>query len=198
MTVCPRCRKQNDTENRFCGYCGTTLMTADIVVDGKKNKRQLKFINELFESVSFNIIYVLVCLILLGLSVAFSIYFLKEFNNMLFGFDYHINQILVKFSYILEGMPLGYIASSVIYILDAVSFFMLGAVLILDIPVIIFYIVFGCYIFCYRRKNNMYMKKPVALTRLKMMITKYSLLFNIIVICFLIVILFLRLYLGGI
>lgn len=198
MTVCPHCQKQNDSTSRFCGYCGTTLMTADIVVDGKKNKRQLKFINEIFESVTFNIVYILVCLVLLGLAVGFSMYFLKEFSNMLFGFNYHINQIMAKFSYIMEGISLGYIASSVVYILDTVSFFVLGTVLILDIPVIIFYIAFGCYIFCYRRKNNMYMKKPVAFTRLKMIITKYSLLFNIIITCLLIAILFIKLYLGGI
>lgn len=196
MTVCPHCHKQNDLNNRYCGYCGTILITNDLVVDGKKNKSQLRFLNELFESVALNIIYILVCMALLGIAIGFSVYFLREFNNMLFGFGYHINQILVKFSYILEGMSFSYISSSVIYILDVISFFILGTALILDIPVIIFYIVFGCYIFCYRRKNSMYIKKPVALIRLKMMITKYSLIFNIIITCLLIAILLVKL--GGI
>ncbi len=198
MTICPHCSKQNNATNRFCGYCGTTLVTEDLVVDGKKNKRQLKFLNELFKSVSLNITYIVVCSFLLVLAVSFSLYFFREFGNMLFGFNYHINQILVKFSYILEGMSFSYISSSVIYILNAISFFIMGATLVLDIPVIIFYIVFGCYIFYYRRKNNMYMKKPVALTRLKIMITKFSLLINVIVFCFLVVMQIVKLYLGGI
>lgn len=198
MTICPHCQKSNDSDNRFCGYCGTTLLAKDLVVDGKKNRNQLRFLNDLFKSVSLNIVYILVCVILLGFAIGFSLYFLREFNNMLFGFNYHINQISVKFSYILEGMSFSYIAPSVIYILRTISFFVLGVTLILDIPVIIFYIVFGCYVFCYRRKNNIYMKKPVALTKLKMMITKYSLVFNIVVFCFLIVLLLLKLYIGGI
>lgn len=198
MTICPRCNKENDINNRFCGYCGTNLLTTNAIVDGKKDKRQLRFLNNLFKNTSFNIIYIVVCLLLLFLAVSFSIYFIKGFNLSVSGFSYHINQIMAKFSYIIEGMPFSYIYSSIVYILHAVIFFIFGITMIIDIPILLFYIAFGCYIFYYRRKNNMYMKKPVAVLKLKIMITKYSLTFNIVVFLIIIALLLATLYLGGI
>ena len=135
---------------------------------------------------------------LLILAVSFSVYFIKGFNFYVSGFTYHINQIMVKLSYILEGMPFSYIYSSIVYILSAIAFFIFGITTIIDIPILLFYITFGCYIFYYRRKNNMYMKKPVAIIKLKIMITKYSLAYNIIAVLVMIVLLLVTLYLGGI
>lgn len=180
VIVCPKCKKEYNDDCLYCGYCGTSLLSAKFMFDGKKNKKYIMISNKLYHSIAFNSIYIVAFLGFFIIALSLFLFSLNSIIDKIPFLEYHINQLLIKYSYIKEGVSLSYIAEQLSFITNFMIFILLGIISLLDALVCLFHIFFGSYLLYHKnqiikgKKNG----KPIAITRLNSSIAKFAKLFN--------------------
>lgn len=180
MIVCPRCKKAHDDESLYCGYCGTSLISAKFMFDGKKNKRNIIFANKLYHSITFNIMYIVSFVVFLIVALSLFLISLNNIIDKIPSLEYHINQIMIKYSYLTEGVSIAYISEQAVFIINLLICFVLGILSFVDIFICIFHIFYGSYLLYhkYQMAKGNRIGKPVAITKLNGSIAKFSSVFN--------------------